>query len=40
MSVTISSGLIALGSAALQLADTVTSIAANVVFILSVFGLV
>ncbi|WP_405494357.1 hypothetical protein [Nocardia sp. NBC_00511] len=39
MSATLSSGLVALGSAALTLADTVTSIAANIAFVLSVFGL-
>lgn len=40
MSATLSAGLIELGSAALALADTVTGIAANIVFILSVFGLI
>ncbi|WP_280269337.1 hypothetical protein [Nocardia wallacei] len=39
MSASLSAGLLELGSAALALADTVTSIAANVVYILSVFGL-
>ncbi|MFC9897254.1 hypothetical protein ACFVMC_26495 [Nocardia sp. NPDC127579] len=39
MSASLSAGLIELGSAALVLADEVTSIAANVVYILSVFGL-
>ncbi|WP_269811838.1 hypothetical protein [Nocardia acididurans] len=39
MSATLSSGLVALGSAALSLADTVTAIAANITFILSAFGL-
>ncbi|MEU0539965.1 hypothetical protein [Nocardia sp. NPDC005978] len=39
MSATLSAGLVELGSAALVLAEEVTSIVANVVFILSVFGL-
>ncbi|MEV6280765.1 hypothetical protein [Nocardia sp. NPDC051832] len=40
MSASLSAGLVELGSAALVLADEVTSIAVNVVYILSVFGLV
>ncbi|WP_256462077.1 hypothetical protein [Nocardia alni] len=40
MSAAIFSGLVALGSAALTLADTITSIAANITFILAAFGLI